>query len=513
MKIQKPENLTFLLLTIFGVLMVLITPLGAGTDEETHIGRIWEMSSGELIPNKILTSGPNYPCVFFETSYYNDPFFTTISWTDWNDLLKIKINWDSFCNVPTRARYFPTMYLVQAFIMGVFGRVFESPIAVIYFLIRFSYVLIYALLGFFVVKITPFGKWVFGVLLILPMSLIQASTINPDSINNGISFAFIAWVLYLAFSKKTNFSKREWLISSILVALVCTIKPNSLPLLILLFLVPKEKLGTKKWFIGFLIVLVLSILVIGVGWNILTSSFLLNEDTNETLSVVQQFKNIFFDPLHFIKTIFNFFGFQFGVILRDWIGASGYYFWNLPVPLYIVYPVTLLLSLFTEQNEPALTSKQRHIIFAIFLICFISTIMVFYLLYNNPKEFIIPGIYGRYFIFVMPLLFILFASHNKNASMLQKLIKIGLILSCSILLISSFLIYHVDCGNTYFESQNCTLPRYRNWSPETSQKYGIKKQETISQSFSSGVSGADFGDDDDEFDSAICVNWLPSNSI
>ena len=52
--IFQPENAFLTFGLIIGILLVFLTPLGAGFDEDTHIARIWEMSQFEFIPNRLL---------------------------------------------------------------------------------------------------------------------------------------------------------------------------------------------------------------------------------------------------------------------------------------------------------------------------------------------------------------------------------------------------------------------------------------------------------------------------
>jgi uncharacterized membrane protein len=163
MTIKRVEIFFCVIIILFGTILVLITPIGAGTDEETHFARIWEMSRGTLIPNQYLSSGPYYPYAFNQLSYRQDVNMKPVSWEVLKDQLSVKIDWDNMLDKGTRARYFPSFYLPQAFIMGILGRVLNTPVAIIYYVERFSYLFIYAFLIYLAIRITPVGKWVFGV--------------------------------------------------------------------------------------------------------------------------------------------------------------------------------------------------------------------------------------------------------------------------------------------------------------------------------------------------------------
>jgi hypothetical protein len=51
---------------IIGIMLVFLTPIGAGFDEDTHIARIWEISRLKFIPNSLLGQGPEFPQVFYK---------------------------------------------------------------------------------------------------------------------------------------------------------------------------------------------------------------------------------------------------------------------------------------------------------------------------------------------------------------------------------------------------------------------------------------------------------------
>ena len=90
----------------------------------------------------------------------------------------------------TRAVYFPTLYGVQAIVMGITGRLFDLPIMVIYYSIRFSYLLMYCILVFLSIRAIPFGKWLFGVLVSTPICIIEgaAGLVRSPHFWDDISF-------------------------------------------------------------------------------------------------------------------------------------------------------------------------------------------------------------------------------------------------------------------------------------------------------------------------------------
>lgn len=485
MKSRQAEIFFPALIFILGALLVLITPIGAGTDEETHLGRIWEMSKGALIPNQYLSTGPLYPFAFYELSYRQDVNMQPVSWNTWVTQLSTKIDWDNMVNHITRARYFPTFYLPQAFIIGIFGRLLDTPVAIIYYILRFSYLITYALLVYLAIRITPIAKWLFGVIAATPMSLILAGTISADSINNGVVFVFIAWILYMNRPQPVNtFSRKEWAVTLLLILAVSTLKLNSLTILPLVLLIPLQRLGPPKWLAAFILTAVITVLVVGLGWNYLTSSFLLNSETTETFSALDQLRGIFSNPAHFLTALTQSILFQAPRYLRDWIGVSGYEYWALPEPVYWLTPVLILAAILCDSTGEIFSRGKRIFSLGIALFAFFATWVLFYLLYTAPGTLRIPGIQGRYFIFLSPLLMVALMPAKPLITLKKTWLQAGSILVAALSMIGLFLAYHVPCGSAYYTPGLCLLPNYKNWAPENSQSLKITPSTGNIQTFS-----------------------------
>jgi len=484
-KINKPELFFAIFILISGILLIFVTPFGAGADEETHIGRIWEMSTGVLVPNRYLSAGPNYPFSFYQLSYRQDLNLNPVTWDTWKIQLFTKIDWDNFINYNTRTRYFPTLYLPQAFIMGIMGRVLDIPVGFIYYVIRLSYLIIYAAMIYLAVRIVPVGKWVFGILSVTPMSLIQASSISPDSVNNGIAFIFIAWVLYLnSPAKKTSFSRKDWYITAFLTLSICTLKLNTIPLLFILFLIPRVKYGSRKWLISFIAFTLISFVVVSLGWNYLTASELLFSTTVTTYNASEQLKGILADPAHFLIAIVQNIQMQLPKYLHDWVGVSGYEYWQLPGLVYWITPLMILLAVLSDSMGNLLNLYKRIVIAVTFVIVFLGTIILFYLLYNPPGTFHIPGIQGRYFLFIGPLLMFALLPNKAVIRLNNVWLQAGSGFVAFLAVGAFFLAYHVTCGSAYYSLGLCNLPRFKNWSPETSVPLAISQSKYASQTFS-----------------------------
>lgn len=482
-KINQPEIFFSLVILIAGLFLIIITPTGANNDEETYTARIFEMSLGYLIPNSFLGEGRNYPVALISDSYRQDVNLWPVDVPTWIEQAKVKINWnnrdfDSLENYKTRAVYFPTLFIFQAPVMRFLGLRLDLPVVFLYYVIRLSYLLIYLILVFLAIRIIPYGKWLLGVVAVAPMSLITATSISPDPIIFGVCFLFIAWVLFLIKNSTLPISRKQLIITCAIILAVCTLKPNYIFLLLLLFALPNKGF-LRKWDVAILLIVCLLGVGISLGWTYLASRVVVNQLDMATDSM-SQFWSLFTEPQIFIMSISQALANNSITYLHQMIGTSGYNYWPLPITVYIFYPIAIVLAFYSEENKNTLTRRQRSFFV---LIGFMNVFVVFMLFYiaNTPiGSNTIIGVSGRYFTPFLPLLLlpILITKPVKK----MRCFLFGLLGLISIIVIATlFMAYHVVCGGFWFSGQACKLPYYKNWGPETFISAGLFKGSALNQ--------------------------------
>ncbi len=122
---------------------------------------------------------------------------------------------------------------------------------------------------------------------ICPMAMIQASIISPDAFSNGVSLLFIAWVFYLYYQKDKKLSKRHIYLTWLMVVLLASAKINSLPLLLLLVIIPASSFNNKKEFVKLWLGTVLITLVVCVGWNLIALLNQRNDGMHKTFLLLK----------------------------------------------------------------------------------------------------------------------------------------------------------------------------------------------------------------------------------
>lgn len=482
-KLFKPEIFFPLIILLFGLLLILITPIGANYDEETYMARIFEMSLGHIMPNSFLGEGRNYPAVLMSNSYRQDVNLWPVDAPTWIEQAKVRIDWDnrdfdSLWNYQTRAVYFPTLFIVQAPIMRIMGPRLDIPIVFIFYTIRFSYLVIYLLLVYLALRIIPFGKWMLGVIATAPMSLILASAISPDPIIFGVCFLFVAWVLYLIKQSSGYITKKQLLITCGLILAVCTLKPNYFFILFLLFALPYKNFLKKS---DLVVIMVVSLLGVGMslGWTYMASQVVFNQ-LNMASDSMPRFWSLFQAPQIFIKSLAETISQSIVPYLIQTIGISGYGYWRLPTLVYVLYPAAIVLVFFLEDNRNILTRKQKIVFWLTGLLNFLVIFTLFFIANTPLGSSTIVGVQGRYFIPFILVLLLPFV-FTKPVRILRFIIYglMGLILLASTTAL--FLDYHVICGESLTSQKACKLPYYKNWGPETFLPASLSKGSALNQ--------------------------------
>jgi uncharacterized membrane protein len=482
-----PEKFFLWISIIMGICLCIIIPVGAGYDEDTHEARIWEISRGVMVPNGLLSTGPNFPSIFYELSYRQKYILDPVGLNFYKDNLFKKIDWNNMIYHETRSYYFPLLYLPQAFIMGLFGRLFDAPILLILFLCRLSYLFIYVVMGYWAIKKIPFGKWVFCVLALAPMAITQASIISADPLTNIGSYFFIAHILELR-TLKSKLSNKDVILLIGAIALLFSLKINAIVLITLLLLLPK-RIFQERWQIVLIILSILFLfLVFVIGWNFIALSQRTSILTMEGVNAFEQMKFILFHPFQTLSAIFNSIRSNGITYMREWIGVMGYRYWGYPEILYPLF--ILLLCLAVVKDATSLIDLQERIFLVItFVLGIITTATAIYVVMNPVGSSLIDGIDGRQLIPIMPLFFLaIIPTKFFKIDISDIFIIAGNTLILLLVLFSSFLVYHVNCGMSYYTGGGCFLPVYKNWDPNLNYSGSLGKGVHYIQSFQANCS-------------------------
>ncbi len=494
---SKNRFVNIILITGFclGILFCIFIPYGAGFDEEHHIMRIYDISGFNIMPNQEPGNKTIGFSEFFTLSYQRRYFQSSAIDLFNKDNFLTKANYDSMAITKTRSDYSPILFLPQAFVTGIIWRLFDIPIIPGVMILRLTGFLIYFLMVSLAIRFIPVGKWVLAVLAFSPTALFQAATINADVFTNGVCFFFIGYVLHLVVNDEKVISPNELWLLILATLLIGFAKPTISSLALLLLIIPKKKLGSKKNTILIFVIAVISI-IINMGWTVLVNesvkignidSGVLNPDVN----LFEKFNLIFENPFDFVSLFFSGIFPSFIPRYQAWVGVYGYWVGTVPGVIYWLYPILVLSAVLADSHSTRYDKKTVIWLLVTFFICAfgisaLNTGLIAVSILAGTDRSILDS-QGRYFVPYMPLLVIALGSLIKTKFrdlFWPRWLAIALFVTISgFYTFGLFTTYYSDCGYEYFVGSNCRMPKYKNLEIADAPVVSLYQENSINQSF------------------------------
>jgi uncharacterized membrane protein len=482
MRLARPENHFLLVILLAGLLAVIVTPFGAGFDEETHLARIWEMSAGVLLPNALLGEGEHYPRAFYDLSYRQYKNLTPVSREMWVRQLEVRIDPADQMAYETRSVLFPLVYAPQAALMALLARVLDAPVSLTYYLLRASYLALYAALVFLAIRLIPTGKWLLTILALSPASIVLASTISPDSATLGVAMLLLAWVLKLSSREPSPLSRRQILLTLGLVILVSSMKIAVLFVGVLLLLRPRDFSSRRAW-ATFAVAALTLVAAVFVVWTYSVSLQTEFAPAIEAADPLAQARHVLAHPGEFAAVVWDNLVTQASRYWQEMIGVSGYAYWKMPAFVYLVYPALVLVALLSDGAGTILDRRRRAILLGVGLAHTLGVMLVLYLTLSPVGSQTIIGIQGRYFIPGLPYLLLGLAPATpviRRVELPMRIVSAGIALVAAVAL---GLAYHIVCGENYYTGGLCYLPKYKNWDPAAAAALTLGGDHRVTQDF------------------------------
>lgn len=426
----------FLIISLFfGILLVFMVPSFNSPDEDSHFLYAYEISEGNLIPKvKKGVSGFYVPDEIFdyiskskeingdrEKKYTYDEMY-------YDQLLPQNYEKKQFSNAviqssPKLAYLAPALGIITTKFISPFGGGDVSTSVMLQFA-RFFSLLIYSIIGYFAIKITPKFKKTFFVVLLMPLSLFLRSMVTYDGIILVVSALALANILKLINNEDAKFTKKDFILFALTGFIMLNVKGVYSIIFLGLFAIPSEVFRSKKDKIKTIFKIGILILLITFLKQI---PYLFLKTTNNNPYPSKQIEFILSHPLGYIKILLaNIIG-QIKIQEYWMIGTYGYLDTYMPTLFVFIMNVYLfivfIIDAFYEKIILPLWLKIGYILLIIFDICGMYTQM-----YVNWTPVVtgkvggseITGIQGRYF-----LPFLLLVPIILNNNLLDKIFKKG----------------------------------------------------------------------------------------
>jgi uncharacterized membrane protein len=241
----------------WGVAQVFIVPPLQVPDEGDHWFRAWALTDGQLYADRqgmITLPGDLARTVDLYTRLVSDtrPLPASLEgqpgFSGYEDLFNGKGSSGPVRVVSRVASYGPVGYLPQAVGIGL-GRLAGAPPLTSFYLARLANLLAAVALLFFAIRLVPFGKQLFVLVALLPMTMFELASVSCDALT--ISGAMFFTSLLLWASARARLRPVDVAVVLLAAAVLLNVKPGYWALVLLALLMRPVQLGGRARYVAF----------------------------------------------------------------------------------------------------------------------------------------------------------------------------------------------------------------------------------------------------------------------
>ena len=318
------------------------------------------------------------------------------------------------------------------------GRLLGLSTLMTYYIGRMLNLLVFILITAFAIKLLPYGKNLVAMIMLLPISMQQASSASYDSMINALLILYMAYNLMLYYNKK--FRIKDAVVLLLLSGFIVMCKGGVYaPLCLLLIGLPyssfrlsdkKEAKEKPKKLIFIISILAVAAVLISVliyaGYP--TFKTLLVDGTIRGETEIYTFSDIMNDPETVLYMVWNTMVQRGGSLLAgllggrlSWLDVKGSWIFL------IILGSGLLFMTNIEGDKLTVSTKEKSCIMIshVFVIILIVGSMI--VGFTKLDSDVIQGLQGRYFLPVMPLLLLMINTDMINIKK-EKLYKLAMVM-------------------------------------------------------------------------------------
>lgn len=307
---------------------------------------------------------------------------------------------------------------------------------------RFMGLLFYCFCIYWAIKKMPFGKMVLFVISMFPMTLEEASSFSYDLVVNGLVFFVTAYMLSLIY-EKPKVSIKDVILVSLTLFLVAPCKAVYIFVAGMWILIPKEKFvqskmkkGQWKWLTTLIVFLstLLPNMIVNMSKvsGISTNSGLVSWAGERGYSMSDLLQNIPYSFCIFINTLVQNLEGYLNTIVGRFLGWL-----EIPVSQFVVvgFLMILFLEFFRVKEQYVIKTKERVCYGILAGLISLAVLAAMWLAWTPVSYDNIQGVQGRYFLPMIPLLYLVVANNKKikiKSSMNLNIIFLCLLNVCAI---------------------------------------------------------------------------------
>ena len=405
-------------------------------DENAHVWKSYEISTGKLITpiQEDGTANSDIP-VFLSHYHVNN----VNKYSKLEEAKRIETDYNDLTVVDNPARSYPTILYAFSSIGFLIARILHLNGMFGIYLARLFNTTIFLILGYYSIKLIPFGKKVLGVILFLPMMLQQGVSVSADSFINSITMFYIAYVLKKAIDdEKINI--KQMILITIMSIIISISKITYVPIIGICFLFITKKNMSKKAKSIFIPIVIISSIVAALGYYVFMQQYPSSQATKiylETNNVNQaeQIKNIIHNPKIVVKVLIN--SILGNEYIEQMIGISlGWLDIGINSMYITLFLILLVLSPFLDKNEKQLEKWQKIWIWLISIAAYCLVFIALYIGWSPVGSLVVLGVQGRYLLPILPLVLLAFCQKESNIKIKNINIYLPIILTILNLLVT-----------------------------------------------------------------------------
>lgn len=396
---------------IFGAMYLFSATLFRIPDEVGHLWRSYEVSSFHAISDV----NPNTGDGGRELPLAVDLGLLQRNWRSFSENKGMqeteKLVFLPFSNL---SLYSPVSYIPQGLGIGL-ARCLTSNVAVIAYSGRLMNWLFITLILYAAIRIIPVGKEILALVALMPMNIQESVSLAPDGLVVSVSMLLAAYVLYLRHTVTKVMSVWQYTAMYLLAFTISQLKIVYLPFILLYFLIPEARFGSRKKKLCHLAGVALVAVVSNLVWLRLCHKFLTIGGTDAGA----QLSFLLTHPLSYLAVIARTY-FQWGESWLHGIVGSALAELNVPTIGFMVFAYLCLLvhKFIANMKKPDRTGIMESGTFAFVILSIVLLISTsLYLQWTATYNMSIDGIQGRYFI---PLMLPLFFALNGSSALAAK---------------------------------------------------------------------------------------------
>jgi len=454
----KPQTFFLIAAIFWGLINIIITPPFQVPDEPAHFFNALHLANGHFFPevsnNYVggnFAKGTETMLLPFDSLFHETG--KRISFHDLIEASKIRLDANSgtFIQFPNTARLFFLPYVPQVFGVLAGKLIFQSPLMWLY-LGRLFNLITWIILIFLAINLMPVHKWTMVILALLPMHINLAASLSADAFTNAISFLGIAIFLQLGLSG--GFLEKKSVFWLLVVVLLIALSKNVYVIIgLLFFLIPIARFPNRRFYLISLALMAfvgLAGFLIGSYYtsrvyNLVDPGVPFFQHLSETFNQVDHHRQLNFivtNPVEYLSILALSLSDQWMNLVYSGIGVLGWL--NVILPFwYYVFTIFVILTIAIIENSEklSLNLKKKLLILSVIILTVILISTISYLTWTPVGKTTIDGLQGRYFIPLLPLVFLMFLNRLVKIR-LQIVVFISIISVMVSFIVSTFALHH-----------------------------------------------------------------------